>query len=265
MNFARIVRLFFSFMVTVTFFLTGCTSQSTEPLSPRLQEIKNSGQLVIGTALTSPFEFRDAQTGELAGLDVDLADAIADQLGVKIVWQEMAFADLIPALQEGKMDMVIAGMYITDKRRELVDMSDGYVDTGLSFVTQATASFSKTEELDGKTVCVKTGSTGATYAQKLSEEGIGLTIREYADTPSSLADLSSGLCDAVFNDNINSIEYIKTHPDLKVASEILQPAQLGIAVKKGDDELLSFINTSLQTMQADGTLEKLYGQWVLGQ
>src|SRR6185295_18645225 len=117
-----------------------------------------------------PFEFKDAQSGELIGLDIDLAKEIAARIGVPIVWKEMAFADLIPALQNGEMDMVIAGMYITDKRKELVDMSAGYVDTGLSFVTQAAASFSTVEELAEKTVCVKTGSTGATYAQKLCDE-----------------------------------------------------------------------------------------------
>jgi ABC-type amino acid transport substrate-binding protein len=264
MNFARIFRLFFSFVVAGILFLTGCTSQSSEPLSPRLQEIKNNGQLVIGTALTSPFEFLDPDSGDLKGLDIDLANAIAENIGVPIVWKQMAFADLIPALQNGEMDMVIAGMYITDSRKELVDMSEGYVDTGLSFVTQSTASFSTTEELGGKTVCVKTGSTGATYAQKLLDGGIALTIKEYADTPSSLADLSAGACDAVFNDNINSIEYIKTHTDLKVASEILQPAQLGIAVKKGDDELLALVNSLIQTKKQDGSLAALYDLWVLG-
>lgn len=263
MTIARIVRLFFILIVTVSFSLTGCSSQPSEPISPRIQEIRNNGELVIGTALTPPFESLDLDTGKLKGLDVDLANMIAEKIGVPIVWREMAFADLIPALQKGEMDMVIAGMYITDARRELVEMSAGYVETGLSFVTQVEALFSTTEELAGKTVCVKASSTGAIYAQKLIDEGVGLTIKEYTDTPSSLTDLSAGICDAVFNDNINSLEYIKTHPELKVASEILQPAQLGIAVKKGDVELLALVNSVIKTRHEDGSLKELYDLWIL--
>lgn len=256
-------RFIFAFVVIVSFALSGCQGQPTKELPLRLREIKDRGKLIVGTALTPPFEYLDTVTGELKGLDVDLANAIAVKLGASIIWREMAFADLIPALQNGDVDMVIAGMYITDARKELVDMSNGYVDTGLSFVTRAIDSISTTQDLDGKTVCVKAGSTGATYAQKLSEEGIGLTIKEYTDTPTSLADLPTGICNAVFNDNINSIEYIKTHPDLKVASEILQPAQLGIAVQKGDAELLRLIDSTIQEMKSNGGLDKLYNLWVL--
>lgn len=262
MNIAKTARLIFAFIIS--FVLMSCQGQPTEEVPLRLREIKERGKLIVGTAFTPPFEYLDPVTGELKGLDVDLANAIAVKLGASIVWKEMAFADLIPALQNGDVDMVIAGMYITDARKELVDMSNGYVDTGLSFVTRAIDSISTTQDLNGKTVCVKTGSTGAIYAQKLLEEGIDLTIKEYADTPTSLADIPTGICHAVFNDNINSIEYIKTHPDLKVASEILQPAQLGIAVQKGDTELLRLIDSTIQEMKSDGGLEELYNQWVLG-
>jgi polar amino acid transport system substrate-binding protein len=252
--------------IAFSFLLAGCTTdQSVEQLPPRLQQIKDSGQLIIGTALTAPFEFHDSQTGELKGLDVGLAKVLADKIGVPIVWKEMAFADLIPALQDGKMDMAIAGMYITDKRKNLVDMSDGYVNTGLVAVSQATTdSFATAQDLAERIVCVKTGSTGALYAQKLVDEGIALKIQEYTDTVSSLEDLSKGFCDTTLNDKINSIEYIKTHPDLKVASDILQAAQLGVAVRKGDAELLAFINSNIQTMTMSGDLEKLYNTWVLG-
>lgn len=243
----------------------GSAAQPTAQLSPRLQKIKDSGQLVIGTALTAPFEFRDAQSGKLQGLDIDLAQKIADKIGVPIVWKEMAFADLIPTLQDGKVDMVIAGMYITEKRKQSVDMTNGYLDTGLVAVTQSkTAPFASAKDMAGKIVCVKKGSTGAAFAQSLIDEGTTITIQEYADTPSSLVDLSKGLCDAALNDKINSLEYIKTHPDLKVGSDVFQPAQFGMAVKKGDADLLAFLNDNLKTLQGDGTLEKLYTTWVLG-
>jgi len=243
----------------------GTATQSTVELTPRLQQIKDSGQLVVGTALTAPFEFRDAQSGELAGMDVEIANVIAKQIGVPIVWKEMAFGDLVPTLQEGNVDMIIAGMYITDARKELVDMSEGYADTGLVIVTLASEnSIKKTEDLSGKIACVKTGSTGAKLIQSLNEGGAQIKAQEYADTISSLEDLSKGFCDAVMNDKINSLEYIKKHPDLKVASDVLQPAQVGISVKKGDTELMALINATVKNMKSNGELDALYNTWVLG-
>ncbi len=264
MNANLLFRLLF-FVTLVSFTLSACGASTQQPLSPRLQEIRERGELVVGTALTAPFEFHDPQTGELIGLDVELAKTIAARIGVPIVWKEMAFADLIPALQAGKMDLAIAGMYITEKRKELVDMSDGYVDTGLVVVARADSpDVADFKALTGKIVCVKTGATGAIFAQKALEDGVAVVIHEYSDTVSSLEDLSAGYCDAALNDKINSIEYIKTHPDLKVASEILQPAQFGIAVQKGDAELLAFVNETIAAMKADGRLAKLYDTWALG-
>lgn len=255
------------FVLMLAFVLSACGASSTpaETLSPRLQEIKANGQLVVGTAMTAPFEYHDPQTGELVGLDVEIAKTLAAKIGVPIVWKEMAFADLIPTLEQGKVDLVIAGMYITDARKEIVDMTNGYVDTGLVAVgAVAGPNYATPQELAGKIVCVKTGSTGAKYAQKLLDEGVTLEMREYADTVSSLEDISAGFCDVAFNDKTNSLEYIKTHPDLKVASEVFQPAQIGAAVRKGDAELLAFINAEIEAMQTDGRLDTLYNKWVLG-
>jgi ABC-type amino acid transport substrate-binding protein len=257
----------FAVSIALALVLIGCSSggQPTVELTPRLQQIKDSGQLVVGTALTAPFEYRDPQSGELIGIDVEIAQSIARQIGVPVVWKEMAFGDLVPTLEEGKVDMVIAGMYITDARKELVDMSVGYADTGLVIVTQTTDnSITTTDDLSGKIACVKTGSTGANLVKSLNEGGAQIKVQEYADTVVSLEDLSNGFCDAVFNDKINSLEYIKTHTDLKVASEVLAPAQVGISVKKGDAELIALINSTLATMQSNGELDALYNTWVLG-
>jgi polar amino acid transport system substrate-binding protein len=268
MNARKFSHFVFAIMFALSLTLAACSSggQSSVELTPRLKKIKDSGQLVIGTAITAPFEFHDPTSGEFKGLDVELAKSIAAQIGVPIVWKEMAFGDLIPALQDGKVDMVIAGMYITDARKELVDMSEGYLDTGLVIVTRADDnSISSAEGLSGKTACVKTGSTGAKLVEKLNGEGASITTHEYADTASSLEDLSKGFCDAVLNDKINSIEYIKTHADLKVASDVLQPAQIGASVQKGDTELLALINKTIQDKKTNGDLDKLYKTWVLGQ
>jgi len=256
-----------SFLSLIIFalLLAACASQPTAELTPRLQAIKDSGKLVVGTAITAPFEYRD-ESGALVGMDVEIAKIVAAKIGVPIEWKEMAFGDLLPTLQEGKVDMVIAGMYITDARKEIVDMTDGYADTGLALVTLVSETGITTpDDLTDKIACVKTGSTGAKFIQSLNDGGAKIKVQEYADTISSLEDLLNGYCDTALNDKINSLQYIKTHPELKVASEVLQPAQVGMSVKKGDAELLALLNETIQSMKADGELAKLYNVWVLGQ
>lgn len=253
-------------LIVLSVLLGACSSGggSTVPETPRIRQIKQQGKLIVGTALTPPFESRN-EKGELVGYDVEIAKAIAAKIGVPIEWKEFAFSDLVPAQQAGNVDMVIAAMYITPARQEQVDMSEGYADTGLVIVTRAdNAAITKAEDLAGKTVGVKQGATGAKYAAELKNKGINLAIQEYTETRDSLEDLSTKQVDAVLNDKINSIQYIKTHPELKIASDVLSPAQLGLAVKKGDADLLNVVNTSLKEFRTNGMLDKLYQQWIIG-
>src|SRR5262245_5570071 len=99
--------------------------------SSRMTELKNTGKLVIGTAITQPFEYRDPITNALVGFDVDLLTQITTPMGVSLEWHELTFADLIPQLQAGELDVVIAAMYITPVREELIDFSQSYLGTGL--------------------------------------------------------------------------------------------------------------------------------------
>ncbi len=244
----------------------GCQPESTqlEP-SPRAQEIRTAGKLVIGTAVTAPFVFHDEQSGQLVGMDVEIAEAIAKRIGVPIEWKEMAFVDLIPSLQNGDVDMVIAAMYITDQRKEKVDMSQGYVETGLVMVARADElRFQTPEELGGLIVGVKEGSTGARYARKLIDQGIALKLQEYSDTKDSLEDLANGYVDVALNDKVNTIEYIKTHQELKIVGDVLEPAQFGIAVQKGDSGMLEIVNAALKDLRDQKKLDSLYEKWVQG-
>lgn len=258
------------FLVIILALLTACTGNSEQSTntpsvdSPRLTEIQSKGQIIVGTAITRPFEYRDEETNQLIGFDIDLMTNIANALGVSITWREMAFADLLPELQAGNVDMVIAGMYITAAREDIVDMSNPYLQTGLVLASHGGVTDIETvQDLAGKTVGVKEGSTGERFATRLrDEQGIALELRRYTDTIDSLEDLDKGLVDVIFNDYINTLEYIKTHPNVRVVGDILEPAGLGISVRTGDSDLLGFINTQLATLEANGTIQNLFNQWI---
>ena len=279
--------LFFSAVILVTTLL-GCNGLATpDPAIPGTQspsdistenaltslaQIQARGTLIVGTALTEPFVFRDPVTDDLIGFDVDLAKHIAESLGVTLEVVEMPFANLIPALQDQNVDMTIAAMYITVDRKKLVDFSQPYLDTGLVMVAHPAQQMQiKTvQDLAGLRVGVKIGATGAKKAQELVMQGINLEIVEYKNTIDSFLDLEVGRVDVVFNDYLNTLAYIKnTRTEIKIITNqagdvnLLSQAGLGIAVQNNSPELLGLINTSLDGMMRDGTLDTMYQFWLL--
>ncbi len=236
-----------------------------------LAQIQARGVLMVGTAITEPFEYYDPDTGELIGFDIDTAEYIADKLGVELEWVEMPFANLIPSLQDRKVDMIIAAMYIKPEREELVDFSEPYINTGLVMVARPglQAQVKTIQDLPGLKVGVKIGATGAELAQELIAGGIALESKEYKDTFDSFLDLEIGRVDVVFNDYLNTLVYIKdSQSDLVIvtneAGEVnfLSQAGLGIAVHQGDRELLDLINAALMEMSQDGSFDRLYEDWL---
>jgi len=253
--------------LTLVLVLSGCDDPQPSvdsSLPPRLRDIQQSGTLTVGTALTSPFEYHDPSTNNLVGFDVDLATLIADRLGVSLEWKEMAFADLLSELNAGKVDMVIAAMYITPERETIVDFTQPYLATGLVMVVQAgDTRISDFESLEGKTLGVKEGATGERWADTLrDEQGIDMTILRYETTLDSLDDLAAGLLDVVINDKLNTLEYIKTHPQVQIAGDVFDPAGLGIAVQSNDDDLRAFLNETLADLDQSGRINQLFNEWI---
>jgi polar amino acid transport system substrate-binding protein len=237
-----------------------------------LARIQAKGVLVVGTAITEPFEFHHAESGELIGFDVDTAGVIADRLGVELVWVEMPFANLIPSLQDRKVDMTIAAMYINSERETMVDFAEPYLNTGLVMVAHPALQeqVQTVEDLAGLRVGVKIGATGAQLAQDLINQGIPLEMVEYKDTFDSILDLDVGRVDVVFNDYINTLVYIKdSHSDIEIVTDesgsinFLSHVGLGIAVHPGDKDLLDEINAALAAMRQDGTYDRLYETWLM--
>lgn len=249
--------------------LCSCTGKDDDQpttdnsLAPRLQDIQKAGKLVVGTAITRPFEYYD-DNGDLVGFDVDLVTLIASRLNVNLEWREVAFADLLTELDAGHVDMVIAAMYIRPDREEVVDMSQPYLETGLIMAVQADeTAITGFEDLAGRTLGVKEGSTGAAYAQTLiDEQDIAINLRIYTDTLDSLDDLANGQIDAVFNDRLNTLVYIQDHPTVRLQGEVFDPAGLGISVKSGDSDLLAFVNSSLDALKASGDIDRLFNRWI---
>lgn len=263
-------------MVMLVSVFGGCSKEKVEEAKPvgaeteaeikvesRLDKIKKSGKLVLATGNYRPFEYRDEKTNEMVGYDVDLARMFAEDLGVELVVNDMTFTSLIPTLQNGNADLIIAAMYIKPEREEVVDFANPYMDTGIVLVIkEGTQGIEVAEDLEDKVVGVKLGGSSEVAGQELLDKGMKFKMNTYKENTDMLLDLESGRIDVAFNDYLYQLEYNKTHPDMKIVGDVFNKAELGIAVKQGDQELLDFINEKLAEYEAAGKTEELFKKWI---
>lgn len=209
-----------------------------------------------------PFEFE--KDGEYTGIDIDLITAIAEDQGFEIDFKPMDFGGIIPAMQAGQLDLAIAGMSITEDRKKVVDFSDPYFEAGLTLVIDSnTTDIETIEDLKGKKVAVKTGTTGAAFAQNSADEH-GFEIVQFNDSPAMFQEVANGNAHALIED-YPVIAYAIAQNDLglKTVGERLNGDQYGIAVLKGQNaELLEKINAGLENLRESGKYDEILDKYL---
>ena len=236
-------------------------AEGTASATPTLDAIRERGQLILGTESTyPPFEFIVIENGQSvgAGFDVMLAQKIAEKLGVTLVTSEMAFDSLIPAIQAGTID-IAASMTPTDERKQAVDFSENYYETSNVFLVRKSeeGNFTSAESFDGKTIGAQVGTAqndlvvnDMTNAQSLLLPKVTTLVQE----------LKTGNIDAICMEKPAGDIYAAAYPDLVIADYVVADAAGGVAfpAAKGQDDLIAFINETIEELKASGELEKLY-------
>ncbi len=204
-----------------------------------------------------PFEFKEGNTYK--GIDIDLINAIAKNQGIKIKLSPMDFGGIIPAMQANQLDVAIAGMSITDERKKIVDFSKPYFDAGLTVVVKEDNNAIKSaDDLKGKTVAVKKGTTGAKYAVDNASK-LNIKVVQFNDSPAMFQEVSNGNADALIEDYpVISYAIAKKDLGLKIVGGRLNGDQYGIAVIKGkNQELLKKIDKGLAALKKNGEYDKI--------
>src|SRR5919204_1094562 len=240
----------------------GTTSQGGTPV-PKVTTI-HKGQLTVGSCLDySPFEFTDPNTGKLTGFDVEMIDAIAQRLGLKVTWVKANFNTIFTALAANKFDAVAAASTITPERQQVVNFTDPYFDSDQSLTvnTQKTPSIKTTNDLKkGDVVGVQRGTTGHDWAvEHLQPKGV--VIKSYVNAPDAFTDLESGAVAGVINDQGSSLSEASKRPGEKVVQLIVTVGHYGFAVTKDNPKLLAAMNTALKDIMDDGTYAKIFKKW----
>lgn len=238
--------------------LAGCGQQQKQAAST------NSGKKVvkIGSETTfPPFEFQDEKTKEYVGFDIDLAKAVFTKAGYEPEIVSTQFDGLIPALDAGVIDAIVSGMQITEERSKKVLFSNPYYESGQNILVRAdNNSIKNWNDLEGKKIGVQIGTTGAAEAKKVPNA----IIREFNNTSEANLELKAGGVDAVVNSVPVNAYYLKNGggaKDAKMVGDIHRALYCGIAVKKGNTEMIEKINKALEEIKQSGEYDKICEKW----
>ena len=254
-----------SFLMAMMLVLAACGSDDASNSGGDEGSGEDGGNTyTVGTDTTyPPFEFEEG--GKYKGIDIDIIDAIAEEEGFEIELKPMDFGGIIPAILADQLDVAIAGMSITDDRKEKVDFSDPYFDAGLTLVvSEDNNDITSVDDLEGKVVAVKNGTTGADHAEKIKDEYGIKEVRQFNDSPSMFQEVANGNADVLIEDYPVIAYAIKTsNLDLKTVGDRLNGDQYGIAVKKGENqELLEKINSGLQKIKDNGKYDEILNTYL---
>lgn len=249
------------------FALAGCgdssdkgASSGAQHQSALMQKIKSSGKLVVGTASGyPPYEFVDTSTGDkkVIGVDMELAQKVADKLGVKLEVQDMNFQALLTSLNSGKVDIAIAGINPTDERRKTMDFSDVYLPTEQKVMIRKedAAKYKTVQDLYGKTIGVQKSTTQEILAQKQIKDAniVGLSL-----VPEVVLELKHGKVDALVVEGIVGGQYLFFNDDLQFADVKFEDSvkNSAAALKKGNEDVLAAVNEVIKENTDNGNFKK---------
>lgn len=229
--------------------LTACGSSSSS---------KNDNKLIVGTeAGFAPYEY--LQGDEVVGIDMDIAKAIADDLGKELVIKNMDFQGALTAVQSGKVDLVVAGVSVNEERKKSMDFSDPYVDsTDVIVVNKNNPAVKDAKDLDNKVIGVQEGNIADIWCSS-SENVNAKEVKRYTTFAQAAQDLVNEKIDCIVMDQIPASDLEASNDKLKVLEgdeNIVFSDQYAIAVKKGNTDLVTSINETIAKLKENGKIDE---------
>ena len=222
--------------------------------------------LKMGTnAAFQPYEYYDDESGNIIGIDAEVAALICEKLGYELEIVDMAFDSLIPALTSGKVDFVMAGMTVTEERKQSVDFTTSYAQGVQVVIVPEGSDITSIDDLTAEgashKVGVQQGTTGDLYATwDIADAGRG-SVEPYANGPDAVLALTSGKVDCVMIDNEPAKNLVAANEGLKILETPYTLEDYAIAVAKGS-ELTEKINAALEELIADGSVQAVIEKYI---
>lgn len=217
------------------------------------------GKLIMSTNAAFPPYEMTTDSGEFEGIDIETAQAIADKLGLELQIDDMDFDAALLAVQQGKSDMVMAGVTVTDERQNVMDFTDSYATGIQSIIVKEDSDIASVDDLAGKKIGTQRGTTGYLYC---SDDFGDENVVAYDDGLTAVQMLNNGQVDCVVIDNAPAKEFIAANPGLKLLDTAYVEEDYAIGIGKGNTELKDAINTALEELKADGTLQAIVDKYI---
>lgn len=257
-----------SMVLAGSMLLTGCGGGNTQSADDTASdtteqsetaENTEGGVLRMGTNATfPPYEYVD-ENNEVAGIDADIAAAIADKLGMELEITDMAFDSLIPALQSDTIDIVLAGMTVDPERAESVNFTDSYATGVQVIIVPEDSDIASPDDLEGKNIGVQTGTTGDLYCTDQYGQEF---VKQFDNGPLAVAALLNGQIDCVVIDNEPAKNYVAANQGLKILETAYANEEYAAAIAKDNTELYDQVNTAIQELKADGTIDSIIEKYI---
>ena len=236
------------------------SAASSEAASSAAAELTTveAGKLTMATNATFPPYEMTTDSGEIEGIDVDTAKAIAEKLGLELQIDDMDFDAALLSVQQGKADIVMAGVTVTDERKAVMDFSDSYATGIQSIIVPNDSDIASPDDLAGKTIGTQRGTTGYIYC---SDDFGDENVVAYDDGLTAVQALNNGQVDAVVIDNAPAQEFVAANPGLKVLDTSYAEEDYAIGMAKGS-ALEDTVNKALEELKADGTLQAIVDKYI---
>ena len=241
--------------------MVACGNDTPDP-TPTPDPTLDTKTLYMATEVPfAPYEYYDGD--KLVGIDVDVANAIAEKLGMKLEVVDIAFDSIVSGVQAGKYDMGMAGMTVNEERLEKVNFSDSYA-TGIQVVIVKEGGKVKSLDdmaADGVVIGTQSGTTGFLFA---SEDFGDEKVKGFAKTTDTVEALKNGQVDCVMLDNEPAKALVAANPDagLSILDTAYANEDYAIAINKQNTDLLNQINAALAELKADGTLQSIIDKYI---
>ena len=234
-------------------------SASSEAASAAELTTVTPGKLTMSTnAAFPPYESTD-DNGNFVGIDIDVAAAIAEKLGLELQVDDMDFDAALLAAQNGKSDMVMAGVTVTEDRQLVMDFSDSYATGIQSIIVKEDSDIASPDDLADKMIGTQRGTTGYIYC---SDDFGDEHVTPYDNGLTAVQALVNGQVDAVVIDNAPAKEFVEANPGLKILDTAYAEEDYAIGVAKGNTAMLDAINGALEELKNDGTLQAIVDKYI---
>jgi ABC-type amino acid transport substrate-binding protein len=237
---------------------TASSEAASETETAELSTVE-PGKLIMSTNAAFPPYEMTTDSGEFEGIDIETAQAIADKLGLELQIDDMDFDAALLAVQQGKSDMVMAGVTVTDERQNVMDFTDSYATGIQSIIVKEDSDIASVDDLAGKKIGTQRGTTGYLYC---SDDFGDENVVAYDDGLTAVQMLNNGQVDCVVIDNAPAKEFVAANPGLKLLDTAYVEESYAIGIGKGNTELKDAINTALEELKADGTLQAIVDKYI---